>query len=323
MELLIQWLLQGDPWVVYRTRLDLLQQNPDDPEVSKARMEMITHPLVRKILDDLNGWSGAAISSHKSASQPMHKLSFLADLGLNRQDKEIDSISEKVMQHQSDQGPFQMMMNIPTHFGGNGVDTWAWALCDAPILLYALAKFGYDDDERVKRAIQHLTGLVRANGWPCAVSPEVGKFRGPGRKEDPCPYATLVMLKLLRALPDWQDSSEALAGVESLLSLWVNRQERHPYLFYMGTDFCKLKVPFVWYDILHVCEVLTQFPWLRGDERLQEMVNIFTQKRDNEGRFTSESIWAAWKEWEFGQKKIPSRWLTFLVMRMQNRMKSV
>jgi hypothetical protein len=323
MEPLIQWLLQGDPWVVHRTRVDLLHQITDDPEVSNARMEMITHPLVKKILDDLTGWSGAAISSHKSASQPMHKLSFLADLGLNRQDKEIRSIAEKIMQHQSDQGPFQMMMNTPTHFGGNGVDTWAWALCDAPILLFALVKFGYRDDERVKRGIHHLTGLVRANGWPCAVSPEVGKFRGPGKKEDPCPYATLVMLKLLGALPDWQDSSEAHAGAESLLSLWVNRRERHPYLFYMGTDFCKIKVPYVWYDILHVCEVLTQFLWLQGDERLQEMMNVLSQKKGDDGRFTSESIWAAWKEWEFGQKKVPSRWLTFLVMRIQNRMKPV
>jgi hypothetical protein len=32
--------------------------------------------------------------------------------------------------------------------------------------------------------------------------------------------------------------------------------------FYMGTDFCKHKVPLVWYDILHVVDVLTQFPCL-------------------------------------------------------------
>ncbi len=323
MDTLIQWLLQGDPWVVYHTRLDLLQQNPDDPEVRNARLEMNTHPLVRRIFDDLNEWSGSAISSHKSANQPMHKLGFLADLGLDRQDKNIDSISEKIMQHQSDQGPFQMIMNIPTHFGGDGVDTWAWALCDAPLLLYVLVKFGYRDDERVKRGIQYLARLVRANGWPCAVSPEIGKFHGPGKKEDPCPYATLVMCKLMGAMTDWQDSPEVHVGAESLLSLWVNRRERHPYLFYMGTDFCKLKVPFVWYDILHICEVLSQFSWLHGDERLQEMMNVVSQKRNDDGRFTSESIWTAWKEWEFGQKKEPSRWLTFLVMRMQNRMKSV
>ena len=29
-------------------------------------------------------------------------------------------------------------------------------------------------------------------------------------------------------------------------------------MFYMGTDFSKLKVPLVWYDLLHVLEVITQ-----------------------------------------------------------------
>lgn len=29
------------------------------------------------------------------------------------------------------------------------------------------------------------------------------------------------------------------------------------------------------------------------------------------GRMTiAESVWMAWKDWEFGQKKTPSRWLT-------------
>jgi hypothetical protein len=323
MEPVIQWLLQGDPWVEYHTHLDLLHQFPNEPEASKARYAMIAHPLVRKIIDELSGWSGAALSSHKSAGQPMHKLSFLADLGLDRSDEDIGFIAEKIMKHQSDQGPFQMMMNIPTHFGGNGEDIWAWALCDAPVILYALVKFGYGDDERVKRGIQYLAGLVRENGWPCTVSPEAGKFRGPGRKEDPCPYATLVMLKLLSALPDWQESEPAHTGAESLLSVWNNRKEQHPYMFYMGTDFCKLKAPLVWYDILHVCEVLSQFPWLHGDPRLLQMLEIIAHKADENGCYTPESIWTAWKDWEFGQKKVPSRWLTLLIIRIQVRMNSL
>jgi len=84
----------------------------------------------------------------------------------------------------------------------------------------------------------------------------------------------------------------------------------------MGTDFRKLKAPFVWYDILHVLDVLTQFSWLRNDSRLKEMSDIVKPKANNEGKYTPESEWKAWKEWEFGQKKQPSRWLTFLVLRI-------
>lgn len=43
-------------------------------------------------------------------------------------------------------------------------------------------------------------------------------------------------------------------------------------MFAIGTDFAKLKVPMVWYDILHALEVLTQFPHLLKDRRLLKMI---------------------------------------------------
>jgi len=50
------------------------------------------------------------------------------------------------------------------------------------------------------------------------------------------------------------------------------------------------------------------------------MVEIVRRKADAEGRFTPESIWMAWKEWDFGQKRIPSSWLTLLAPRYIQRM---
>jgi len=69
-------------------------------------------------------------------------------------------------------------MKISKHYGGSGNDEWAWALCDAPTILYSLTKFGLDKDEQIQRSVKYLVGLVRDNGWPCAVSKELGKFRG-------------------------------------------------------------------------------------------------------------------------------------------------
>ena len=87
----------------------------------------------------------------------------------------------------------------------------------------------------------------------------------------------------------------------------------------MGTDFRKTKAPFVWYDILHVLDVLSQFNWLKGDPRLTEMSTLLKLKADSDGKYAPESEWRAWKGWDFGQKKQPSRWLTFLVMRVLKR----
>jgi hypothetical protein len=90
----------------------------------------------------------------------------------------------------------------------------------------------------------------------------------------------------------------------------------------MGTRFKKLKAPLIWYDILHVVDVLSDLPWLNKDERLHEMVELIELKADEEGKYYAESVWRAWSEWSFGQKKEPSSWITFLVYRILKRIKS-
>ncbi len=314
------WLLEGPPWVRYRTRLDLLGQAEDDAAVLADRRAMLVDPQVADLVRALAGWPGSVLSSHKAAGHPLHKLSFLAELGLRAGDPGMDEVVGRVLEHRSAQGPFQVLMNIHPRYGGTGQDQWAWALCDAPLLLYALYRFGVGADAGVRAAAHYLAGLVRDNGWPCAVSPEMGRFRGPGRKDDPCPYATLVMLKALGQSPDLHDSLAVHMGAEALLTLWARSREVHPYLFHMGTDFRKLKVPLVWYDIVHVLDVLARFPWLAADARLAEMAGLVRSKADAQGRFALESVWLAWSEWEFGQKKAPSRWLTLLVWRALRRL---
>jgi len=109
--------------------------------------------------------------------------------------------------------------------------------------------------------------------------------------------------------------------VETLLSLWDKSQEQHPYMFFMGTDFRKLKAPLFWYDILHVLDVLSHFKWVRKDKRFKAMLDVAVSKADNDGQFIPESIWTAWKDWDFGQKKVPSKGLTFYVQRILKRTK--
>jgi hypothetical protein len=322
MQIPIDWLLAGQPWIEYRTRLDLLGQSNQDSQVVAARKSMLIDQQVQDLISELSGWPGTVISSHKSASQPFHKLTFLADLGVNADDPQIAQIVERILNHISDEGPFQLPMNIPTHFGGPGQELWAWALCDAPLIVYALVKLGLNSDPAVQAAVKYLAGLVRDSGWPCVVSKELGSFRGPGRKDDPCPYASLAMLKALSELPEWRNSHACHVGADVLLSLWHESLSRHPYMFYAGKDFRKLKVPFVWYDLIHVLDVLSRFPWLRTDARLLDMLAILKSKMDQQGRFSLESVWTAWKDWEFGQKKEPSRWLTLCAWRIIARLET-
>ncbi len=323
MEAPIDWLLEGEPFVEYRTRLDLLGQAEEEATVRSARSSMLADPRLIDLVNDLTAWPGKVIASHKSSSQPFHKLTYIADLGLNTGDDGVDKIVSAILEHRSDEGPFQLPMNVAQHYGGTGEETWAWALCDAPLLVYALAKMGMSEDRAVRAAIDHLSALVRDNGWPCVVSKELGTFRGPGRKDDPCPFATLAMLKALAEFEDLREEPACRVGAETLLTLWSESKKRHPYMFYMGTDFRKLKAPFVWYDLLHVLDVLSRFSRVADDPRLRGMLSVLEQKADEGGRFRPDSVWTPWRDWEFAQKREASRWVTFLAWRIVKRVGGV
>ncbi len=227
---------------------------------------------------------------------------------------------QKILAHQSSEGAFQTLVNIPKSFGGSGQNAWAWILCDAPTLLYVLAAMGLGDDQRVQQAAAHLVSAVNDNGWRCVSAPELGKFRGPGRKADPCPIVNVYALKALSLLPAFRDSQAVRNGAEMLLWHWEHQTERKIYMFGIGTDFRKLKYPFVWYNVLHVVEALSRFPFVHSDPRFQEMVKTITNQADDEGRYTANSMFRAWKGWSFADKKNPSPWLTLLALRVVKRL---
>jgi hypothetical protein len=172
MEKVVPWLLEGPAWVQFRTRVDLLGQSESEAEVRAARKAMLADSQVRGLLAELAEWPGEVLASHKSAGLLMHKLAFVADLGLKVDDPGVKKIVASIFKHQSADGPFQMPMNISESYGGSGQELWAWALCDAPVTVYGLLNLGMGEDERVQKSVEHLMGLVRDNGWPCAVSPE-------------------------------------------------------------------------------------------------------------------------------------------------------
>jgi len=234
-EKILTWLLESaEPWTRYRTWMDLCGLAEDDARVKAARLEMLSHPQVQVLIHETAAWPETVLQRHNDAHHPLHKLSTLADFGLRVGDGDIAFLVDMVMEHISEEGMPQSLLNISPAFGGSGENMWGWIACDAPVLLYALASIMGCDDSRLQRAAAYLANLSEENGWRCFTSPTMGKFHGPGRRCDPCPITTLYALKALAQFPGMIESRAARQGVEMLLGHWEMRKEKKYYLFGVG-----------------------------------------------------------------------------------------
>ncbi len=280
------------------------------------RKSALADPRVAALLSQALAWPWPVIASHKCANQGFHTLAFLAELGFRKTDGGLSAAVDRVIETMGEDGLPRLPFDIGESHGGKGKSA-AWALCDAPTLMYALSLLGAPKAS-LKKGIKTIASLSFERGWPCAVSPELGAWRGPGKKSDPCPYATLVSLKLL-LLDEEAWKKEIASGVECLLSLWEHSREEHPYIFYMGTDFRKPKLPWIWFDIVHVLEVLSRSSAARKDKRFKEMLKVLESQAKKDG-IVPGSVYLAMKDWDFGQKKAPSAWMGFALARIRSRL---
>lgn len=306
----------SEDWLKYAIHLNLLHEPKE--KLENLRQRVLDDARIKSILTYLTDFHDTAILSHKNPDLPMHKLLFLLDLGLDTDVSEIAAAIRAILSNRDENGVCLSVVNIPRHFGGTGENAFVWCLCDAPVLLTILLKADIPY-ETVKTGVAFLVALSRDNGFPCCVSPKLGHFRGPGKKEDCCPYATLAMANLLAEIPELRASDVAVGAVNALLSLWENSLTKHPYLFYMGTDFRKLKAPSCWYDLVSVADAISKYPFARSDKRFLEMIELIKNKQDCDGFFIPESVYLKFKAWDFGQKKCPSSYLTYLCYKIFDR----
>ena len=295
--MLEQLLSISEPWLQYAIRINLLNESRED--LLDLKNEVLKDRKILSYLNDIANFHNAIVSNHKDPDLSIHKLLFLLDIGLETDIPEIESAVKQIMSHKDKNGVYQSITNIPPHYGGKGEDVFGWCLCE--------------------QGVEHLISLYREQGFPCSVSEEHGTFRGPGRKNDCCPFATLIMLKLLYEIEECRNSDVAKGGIEVILSLWENSLEQHPYMFYMGTDFRKLKAPAMWYDIVSVADLLSKFDFVKTDSRFCEMIDLIQGKQNADGMFIPESVYQKFKGWDFGQKKTVSPYLSYLCIRLLKR----
>jgi len=313
---MVEWLLAGEPWVVYRTLTDLLDKDEKDKVVVTTRMAIPKHPFIEKIFKGLNedGYWGKPKDIHTwwpRKDTTFWILPVLADFGFTVKDKRIARACEYLFSTQLQSGGFGW--DPPTTTGD----------CHSAIIIESLAKVGLPRDPRLQKAYEWLIKRRRLDGgfW-CKNTGQIGR---PREKEPSCALATMFVLGALAQNPKFRDSEITKKGVDFLFECWENRGKiRYAgHDSQIGTDWEKLKYPFIDYKILKFLDVLSQFEYAKKRLQEAEMVNLLLSKQDYKGRFTPESIVKVWSDFDFGQKEKPSRWITLLALRIVKRIHKI
>ncbi len=293
----LNWLLEGPAWLKYAVELQLLEKTPE----SNAA---VSDPAIKKLIARLKG-ADAGLPALKTgkvhyteAGKAYWDLYFLADVGLSIHDVGLEDEAEQVFRFQSQDGAFVIPPNVKDNY-----------LCMSAILLFSLAKMGYCDDPRVlkyTRAI--LSSQMPGGGWDC-YGETIGVLES-------CPMDDMNCLMVLGQYEQHRENPAFRGAIDILLEHFSMGE--HLYGFGTGSRFRALQYPAVKYGILRVLDALSLFPYAMENPTFHNMLE-FVRGKAKGGRYTAEAVEPAYAEFDFGQTKEPSRWITFLVNRIEKR----
>jgi len=291
----LDWLLAGPAWFRYAVETQLLDTTSDVAPV-------LRDPAVRKIVERLRG-DDAGIPALKSGrvhytetGKAYWDLFFLADVGLSVEDLGLEREAEGIFRFQSADGSFTIPLNVCDNY-----------FCMSAILISSLAKMGYRDDPRILKYIRLvMNSRTSRDGWNCYDSPEI----------DACPMDNLNILMLLGQYRQYRQSPDLKGAIDLLLEHWRVRANLHG--FGVGRRFMSLQYPAVKYGILRVLDVLSMFPYAVAHPDFQSMLE-YAHNKAADGRYFADAFDSVYAGYDFAQDKEPSRWITFLMGRIDKR----
>ncbi|MDD5339125.1 MAG: hypothetical protein PHG35_06945 [Dehalococcoidales bacterium] len=293
----LDWLLEGPAWLKYAVELQLLDKQPD---INPA----LEDKSIQKIITRLKGQTAGlpAIKSgqvHYTATGKAYwDLFLLADIGLTLKNTGLETEADDIFRFQAPDGTFTMPPNVRDIY---------W--CMSAILISSIAKMGYRDDPRVIKYIRAaLSDQIPGSGWDCDAY-----GYGPGYS---CPMDDMNVLMLLGQYKDYRENPKLNGAINHILGHWESGDSI--YGFGVGTRFRSLQYPAVKYGILRVLDALSLFPYAMEQPAFKNMLN-FVHAKAKDGQYFAEMTDMVYTDFDFSQTKEPSRWITFLVERIDKR----
>lgn len=312
------WLLSSNPWTRYNTLVHLMNVSPSSEEAREVKQELLKHPLVTGLIREAEQWLPQAATRNNDPKLSYFQLRMLSDFGLDMYDAALEPIIQKAVSHQSE-NMFAVRGEPPaTQRGGRefvipdpSADVWHVSPCNSPVITNALLrlKYTFGDLTKAVEALQEKWNTQQ--GWFCHFFFVESQFK---KLQAGCPMAGIMALDVFSQVPELKESQYAKNAFEPILF----HRDYGKTLYYFGRSkkFFTMKYPFVWYNALYLADVLTRFEFLKGHDLVRDLIRWIEDSQDETGRFKANSVFLPYKDWDFGNKKEPSPWITYLCCRI-------
>jgi hypothetical protein len=310
------WLLEDDnPSVRYFTLRDILGKPETDPEVKRAKENIMSAgvvPAILKVQDKAGFWVDAKKFYTAKYQGTVWQLIILAELGADGRDERVRKACEFILDHSQDpeSGGFSEYHAVKT---GGGRHSGVYP-CLTGNMVFSLARLGYLDDPRLHRVIEWITQYQRFDdgdgtapqGWP------YDQYETCWGKHT-CHMGVVKALKALAEIPADRRTNDIKktieAGAEYMLVHHIHKQS-HNLGRVSKPGWKKFGFPLMYQtDVLEILGILTSLGY--RDERMQEAVDLLISKQDEWGRWKLENTFNGRFQVDIEEMGKASKWVTF------------
>ncbi len=316
---ILDWLLDDDnPSVRYLVLRDLV--NADRPALLQARQRIMESGPVPAILDaQLEGGNWEAPERMYTAKYrgTLWQLIVLAELHADADDERVKRACNFALEHswEPTEGGFSM---ASSKRAGGGLPGKVIP-CLTGNMVWALARLGFADDERVRAGVSWLARYLRFDDGDSEPPDEQPFRRGEicwGRHT--CFMTVVKGLKALAEVPEKERNTDVQLcieqGVEFLMKHHVFKKSRD--LSRMAKPGWKrFGFPLMYQtDVLEILRILTRLGC--DDRRMGDAMDLVRSKRDAGGRWILANSFNGKMHVDIERKGQPSRWLTLHALRV-------
>jgi hypothetical protein len=325
------WLLGEDnPSVRYLTLVDILEKSPSDPDVVKARRDIMVKGIAPQILakqEDEGYWGDPErmyVSKYKGT---VWQLIILAEHLADEENEHVKKACEFLLDRSQDQisGGFSMHHSTKTG-GGRHSEVIP---CLTGNMVWSLIRLGYLSDPRVQRGIDWITRYQRFDDGADVAADALDAPANPpqgwpydnyeicwGRHT--CHMGVVKAQKALSEIPPGKRSTEVQhtinQGTEYLLKHHIHKRS-HNLSKTSKPGWLRFGFPLMYgTDVLEILGILTRLGC--RDERMQEAVDVVVSKQDSNGIWKLANTFNGRFLVDIEEKSRPSKWITLNALRV-------